>query len=90
VRNKNLLLFVLSFLITVAVTTLLMSLRVDSGMVKVLLPAGCQVEYYSRQLQPVETVVFGCPRMDGIRLWPWPIQQPWFEDSIRDVRDRDV
>ena len=33
-----------------------------------------------RSLQPVYTITLACPRMDMMRLWPLPIQQPWFED----------
>ena len=29
----------------------------------------------------IGTLVLACPRQDYIRLWPWPILQPWFEDN---------
>jgi hypothetical protein len=26
-------------------------------------------------------LVLGCPHTDAIKLWPLPIEQPWWEDS---------
>ena len=26
-------------------------------------------------------LVLGCPRTDMIRLWPLPVEYPWFEDT---------
>ena len=40
----------------------------------------CQLTFLDTCLQPFYTVVFGCPRLDPIRLWPFPIKYPWFED----------
>jgi hypothetical protein len=31
--------------------------------------------------QPVRPLVLACPRVDAIRLWPLPVQQPWEEDK---------
>ena len=25
-------------------------------------------------------LVLGCPHMDKLKLWPLPMEQPWFED----------
>lgn len=27
-------------------------------------------------------LVLGCPHMDMLELWPLPVQQPWYEDSL--------
>lgn len=52
------------------------------------LPGRCEIIQFGRGLQPVYTVVLACPRMDMIRLWPLPVQQPWFEDmqEKQDIR----
>jgi len=41
----------------------------------------CELILFDTRLQPVNTVVLACPRKDMIRLWPFPGQQPWFEDK---------
>jgi hypothetical protein len=38
----------------------------------------CVVEWY--QVRGI--LVFACPRMDTIKLWPLPMEQLWFEDAI--------
>ena len=39
-------------------------------------PVGpCAADWYSNY----GALVLACPRQDLIRLWPWPIRQPWFE-----------
>ena len=38
----------------------------------------CVVEWFKVR----KTLIFACPHMDSIRLWPLPMQQPWFEDPI--------
>ena len=40
-----------------------------------------ELDYYDNIVQPVRTFVLACPRMDMIRLWPLPVEQPWFEDN---------
>lgn len=42
--------------------------------------AGCELWDIVPPSQPERTLVLACPRMDGIRLWPLPLQQPWVED----------
>ena len=32
--------------------------------------------------QPEQTLVLACPRIDAIRLWPLPLEQPWDEDGV--------
>ena len=50
------------------------------GALQVKLINRCDLEIYDKPLQPFRTVVISCPRMDMIRVWPLPIQHPWFED----------
>ena len=51
------------------------------GAVSTELPGRCEIIQFDRSLQPVYTIALACPRMDMIRLWPLPVQQPWFEDK---------
>jgi len=41
----------------------------------------CKIWSLDTSLQPTHTVALACPGVDLIRLWPLPIQHPWFEDS---------
>ena len=50
------------------------------GVLQVRLINRCELDIYDKPLQPFRTVVISCPRMDMIRVWPLPIQHPWFED----------
>jgi hypothetical protein len=40
----------------------------------------CDLVYIDKRLQPFNTLVLNCSGVDSIRLWPFPIQQPWSED----------
>jgi len=74
--------FWLSFLITL-VLALFLARRIERpipGAIKIKLLAGCQIELLDTRLQPVFTVVLACPRVDGIRLFPLPVIQPFYED----------
>ena len=44
------------------------------------LPIGCELTYYDKTRQPVFTIAASCPHKDMVRLWPWPVISPWFED----------
>jgi hypothetical protein len=57
------------------------------GATDIPLIARCELIYFDTRLQPVNTLIFGCPRMDMIRLWPLPIQHSWFEDWRDDRPD---
>jgi hypothetical protein len=57
------------------------------GATDIPLIARCELIYFDTRLQPVNTLVLGCPRMDMFRLWPLPIQHPWFEDPWYDNPD---
>ncbi len=50
------------------------------------LVGNCELDIYNPPAELSKTVVLACPRMDMIRLWPWPIIHPWFEkDNPCDV-----
>ena len=40
------------------------------------LVAGCELDYH---VAPVSAIALACPHVDYIRLWPWPMVQPWEE-----------
>jgi len=46
------------------------------------LPAGCALFLYGTETQPAFTIAAGCPGRDLVRLWPLPVQSPWFEDLV--------
>ena len=46
------------------------------------LVGGCQIELYSPHHQGVWTAAWACPGEDMTRLWPWPVQFPWFEQPL--------
>ncbi|MBN2267140.1 MAG: hypothetical protein JW725_02245, partial [Candidatus Babeliaceae bacterium] len=50
--------------------------------IEILFPARCEIIYIDTSLQPVNTLALACPRKDLIRIWPLPVRNPWFEDSI--------
>jgi hypothetical protein len=37
----------------------------------------CSVSWYSRET----TVTLACMGRDQVRLWPWPVTKPWFENQ---------
>jgi hypothetical protein len=49
--------------------------------------ARCELIYFDTKLQPLNTLVLACPRLDYFRLWPLPFQHPWFEDPWYDNSD---
>jgi hypothetical protein len=52
---------------------------VVEGVWAVKLVGGCQVEVYSPMQQGQWTAVWACPGQEMTRLWPWPVEFPWFE-----------
>lgn len=42
----------------------------------------CDVQYHAEW----HATVLACPRTDLIKLWPLPIDQPWYEDPYTDKR----
>jgi hypothetical protein len=74
----------ISFLVTILCVLLLASRteRVIPGVIAVTLFGDCQVEFYDTTIQPVFTLALACPRVDVIRLWPFPVKQPWNEKQI--------
>lgn len=37
----------------------------------------CDIEWFYRR---AGQVVLACPHMDMIKLWPLPVEKPWYED----------
>jgi hypothetical protein len=50
------------------------------GATDIELLARCELTYFDTRLQPMNTLILACPRMEMIRLWPLPIKQTQFED----------
>ena len=63
--------------------------HVAEGITAMHLPGNCELQYYTPPAQPANTLVLTCPMMIMIRLWPLPVQQPWFEDKWESI-ERDV
>ena len=40
------------------------------------LVADCELDYH---VAPVNAIALACPHVDYIRMWPWPMVQPWEE-----------
>ena len=55
------------------------------GVKTIRLVGRCELDYFDDKAQPVQTLTFAFPGMDYIRLWPLPIQQPWFDDRWEPV-----
>ena len=77
------------FLMLSLATTFFVSRNHESipGATDIPLIVRCELIFFDTRLQPVNTLVFGCPRMDMFRLWPLPIKHPWFEDPWCDNPD---
>ena len=76
--------FILAFGISLALGYAFLASRTSEGVpgaTSLKLVARCELIYFDTRLQPVHTLVLACPRMDMIRLWPLPVQRPWFEDG---------
>ena len=81
--KSNLIVFILSFLITFLLGYGLLTTIVYQpieGVTVLRLVGRCELELFDTTLQPINTLVLSCPRMDMIRLWPLPVVHPWFED----------
>jgi len=82
--------FILVFTITLAATYGLLSSRIYSdidGVTGFKLVGGCKLFYFTQPAQRLNAWVLACPRTDMIRLWPLPVQQPWFEDGLESVNE---
>lgn len=83
-RNVLLLAFLMVILAGIALCVV-SAARIDRripGVTILPLPLRCELEFYGQTAQPVFTVAAACPGIDSIRLWPMPIQFPWFEKPI--------
>jgi hypothetical protein len=81
--SKNATAFTLAFLIAFILGYGLLTVRIYQpieGVTALRLVRRCELEYFDTTLQPFNTMVLSCPRMDMIRLWPFPVVHPWFED----------
>jgi hypothetical protein len=88
--HREVLLFLMVFTMTFVITFGLLSLRpysIVDGVTGFGLAGGCKLYHFNQPAQPMNTWVLACPRKDMIRLWPLPVQQPWFEDWWRDKPD---
>ena len=87
--RRNVVVFVLSFLITFLLGLGLLTIRIYQpidGVTALRLVGRCQLEYFDTTLQPINTLVLSCPKMDMIRLWPMPVVHPWFEDWYEEIQ----
>jgi hypothetical protein len=81
--KRQILIFSVTFFITINLAYGFLRLRTEEiipGAVSKKLSGHCEIIQFGRGLQPEYTIALVCPRMDLIRLWPLPVQQPWFED----------
>jgi hypothetical protein len=81
--RRQVLVFILVFTITFVAAYGLFSLRpysVVEGVTGFRLVGECSLYNFTQTTQPMQIWVLACPRKDMIRLWPLPIQQPWYED----------
>jgi hypothetical protein len=42
----------------------------------------CQIELHTPPVQDSYTIIWACPGEDSLRVWPLPLQQPWYEKPI--------
>ena len=81
--KRTLLVFCVTFIIMFSLAYGFLVLQTDEpipGALSTDLPGSCELIKFGRALQPVVTIAMACPGVDMIRLWPLPVQQPWFED----------
>ena len=81
--KSKVVLFFLAFLFTFLLSYSILDSRTYSvvdGVTSFRLVGRCELEFYDTTTQPMTTLVLACPRMDMVRLWPFPIIHPWFED----------
>jgi hypothetical protein len=77
------------FLVALGIN-LILGLAILSSMTSDIMPGAtsttligrCELIRLDTRLQPQYTIVLACPRKDMIRLWPLPVQSPWFEDAL--------
>jgi hypothetical protein len=85
--KRNIFVFLLAFTISLVLGyALLASQPTESipGAKFIELAGRCKLILFDTRLHRMNTLVLACPRTDMIRLWPLPVQQPWFEDWWED------
>jgi len=40
----------------------------------------CNLDYHTKPAQERPHLILACPGVDQVRLWPFPVQRPWWED----------
>jgi len=88
-KRKHLVLPILALLLALIAGSLAFrSYRLTPHVLHIPLIARCELEVYQvSSAQPTFAVVLACPRVDSIRLWPFPITQPWAEDWFEPATD---
>ena len=80
--------FVISSLITRIIAWAVLSpgtYKVMDGIYTVDFLGICNFDFYDRSVLPQCTIGFHCPRFDYMKIWPFPIEQPWDGEIIRHV-----
>jgi hypothetical protein len=79
----NLTAFLMAFVATLILGYAIFGINIHKsipGATDIEIGRGCELVYLDTRLQPFNTLVLMCPRVDAIRIWPLPIIQPWSED----------
>jgi hypothetical protein len=77
--RRNLIAFLISFTAPLIVGYIVISINIDQsvpGATEIELIGRCNLIYFDTRLQPVNTLVFGCPRMDMFCCGPFLYNTP--------------
>jgi hypothetical protein len=80
---KHVIFFSAAFLISIGLIIFFLTSQTKEimpGATSIDIVGDCKIIKFDARLQPFVTIVLACPKIDMIRLLPFPIQQPWFED----------
>ena len=78
--------FVVSSLITLIIAWAIVSpgtYKMMEGIYTVDFLGLCNFDFYDKSVLPEFTVGFRCTRLDYMKIWPFPIEQPWDGEIIR-------
>jgi hypothetical protein len=81
--KRYLMAFLISFFSTIMIGYAVFVIRIDrplDGATSISVGMGCELVYFDTRLQPFNTLVLMCPSNDSTRLFPLPVQHPWFQD----------
>ena len=59
------------------------SYKVTDGIYTIDLLGFCQFDVYDTTILPEVTIVYRCPRVDAIKIWPLPVESP-FQGEIEE------